>query len=59
MEPTEPTPIPPAPPPPPDLATLERDANGMPLGLPIPPDFLAAVAAIRARVIREGIAPAA
>lgn len=54
MNPPEPTPIPPAPPAPPDLSTThERDPNGLPLGLPIPPDFLAICASIRARVATE------
>jgi hypothetical protein len=54
MKPPAPTPIPPAPPAPPDLAVPHLcDPNGLPLGLPIPPDFLAICASIRARVATE------
>jgi hypothetical protein len=54
MKPPAPTPIPPAPPPPHDLVVVtEHDPNGPPLGLPIPPDFLAICASIRARVATE------
>jgi hypothetical protein len=54
MKPPAPTPIPPAPPAPSDLAaSYQRDPNGLPLGLPMPLDFLTICASIRARVATE------